>query len=85
MSSEDINTKKINFTDKEIILIFTLYQKIKVMKMIAFGIVLSLVWIWIFIEIENTPLYKKDHYVYKDHFTIFGIKICKNFRKPKNK
>jgi hypothetical protein len=55
------------------------------MKMIAFGIVLSLVWIWIFIEVENTPLYKKDRYIYKDHFTILGIKICKNFRKPKNK
>lgn len=53
--------------------------------MIAFGVLLSLVWIWIYVEIENTPLYKKDHYEYKEYITIFGIKICKNFRKPKNK
>lgn len=53
------------------------------MATILFGIVLSIVWIWIFIEIENAPLYieHKDRYEYKEYFTVFGIKICKNFRK----
>jgi len=51
--------------------------------MIALGVILVLVWIWIFIEVENAPFDTGDHMVYKEHFTIFGIKICKNFRKPK--
>lgn len=53
------------------------------MATILFGIVLSIIWIWIFIEIENAPLYTGDRYEYKEYFTIFGIKICKNFRKNK--
>jgi len=53
------------------------------MKTIIFGIVLSLVWIWIFIEVENAPYHRRNRIEYKEYFTIFGIKICKNFRKPK--
>jgi hypothetical protein len=53
------------------------------MNTIIFGIVLSVVWIWIFIEVENAPLIKPDGIEYKEYFTILGIKICKNFRKPK--
>lgn len=53
------------------------------MTMIILGVVLSLLWIWIYIEIENSPYYTHDKFVYKEYFTIFGIKICKNFRKPK--
>lgn len=55
------------------------------MATILFGIVLSLLWIWIFIEVENAPLYieHKDRFEYNEYFTIFGIKICKNFRKNK--
>jgi hypothetical protein len=53
------------------------------MNMILFGIILSIVWIWIFIEIENAPLYTPKGIEYKEYFTIFGIKVSKNFRKPK--
>ena len=52
---------------------------------VIFGTILIALWIWIFLEIENTPLYKDGYYQYKDHITVFGIKVCKNFRKPKNK
>ena len=52
---------------------------------VVFGTVLIILWIWIFIEIENTPYFRNDRYEYKEYFTILGIKVCKNFRKPKNK
>lgn len=52
---------------------------------VIFGTVLIVLWIWIFLEIENAPCLIKDKFQYKDHITIFGIKVCKNFRKSKNK
>ena len=51
--------------------------------MIIFGIILSLAWIWIYIEVENAPIHSRDRIIHKEYFTILGIKICKNFRKPK--
>lgn len=51
---------------------------------ILFGIILGLVWFWIYIEVENAPLLDKDdNFQYKDYFTIFGIKLFKNPRKKK--
>lgn len=52
---------------------------------VIFGTVLAVLWIWIFLEVENAPLYRGGKMEYKDHITVFGIKVCKNFRKPKNK
>ena len=52
---------------------------------ILLGIVLGSVWFWIYLEVENAPLYKQktDEFVYKDYFTVFGIKLFKNPRKNK--
>jgi hypothetical protein len=36
---------------------------------------------WIYIEIENKPNIIRGKPIYKEYFTVFGIKICKNFRK----
>jgi hypothetical protein len=52
---------------------------------VIFGTVLVVLWIWIFLEIENAPFDRAGKMEYKDHITVFGIKVCKNFRKPKNK
>ncbi len=32
----------------------------------------------VIIEMENAPLYKDGKFVYKEWFTIFGIKIKRN-------
>ena len=37
--------------------------------------------LWIYIEIENKPNIINGKIIYKEYFTVFGIKICKNFRK----
>jgi hypothetical protein len=51
---------------------------------ILFGIILSLVWIWIYLEVENHPLSDdQGNFHYKEYFTIFGIKLFKNKRKNK--
>ena len=52
---------------------------------VVFGTVLITLWIWIFLEIENAPFDRNGKMEYKDYITVFGIKVCKNFRKPKNK
>ena len=52
---------------------------------VVFGTVLIALWIWIFLEVENAPFDRNGNYEYKDYITILGIKVCKNFRKPKNK
>ena len=52
---------------------------------VVFGTVLIILSIWIFLEVENTPYFRNGRYEYRDHITILGIKVCKNFRKPKNK
>jgi hypothetical protein len=49
---------------------------------VIFETVLILVWIWILIELENSPTLINGKFEYKDHITILGIKVCKNFRKP---
>ena len=36
---------------------------------------------WIYVEIENKPDIIEGTPNYKEYFTVFGIKICKNFRK----
>jgi len=41
---------------------------------LAFAIVTLLV----IIEMENAPLYKDGKFIYKEWYTIFGIKIKKN-------
>ena len=41
---------------------------------LAFAIVTLLV----IIEMENAPLYKDGKFIYKEWYTIFGIKIKRN-------
>ena len=41
---------------------------------LAFGIITLLVKI----EMENAPLYNDGKFIYKEWFTIFGIKIKRN-------
>jgi hypothetical protein len=51
---------------------------------ILFGIVISALWIWIYLEVENAPLSdEQGSFWYKEYFTIFGIKLFKNPRKKK--
>lgn len=52
---------------------------------VVFGTVLIAICVWIFLEVENAPLNRNGKYEYKDYITIFGIRVCKNFRKQKNK
>jgi hypothetical protein len=52
---------------------------------VVFGTVLAVICVWLFLEVENAPLNINGKIEYKDYITILGIKVCKNFRKPKNK
>lgn len=51
------------------------------MTSFAIGTVSILAIFWIYVEIENKPNNIRGKTIYKEYFTVFGIKICKNFRK----
>ena len=46
--------------------------------LIAFLVYLAIGCLIISIEFENAPLYKDGKFIYKEWFTIFGIKIKRN-------
>jgi len=44
--------------------------------LIFLGLIVSI--LMVIIEMENAPLYKNGKFIYKEWFTIFGIKIKRN-------